>query len=79
MDAQEVLRAEALFCSHLQPSDTTTSAQVRDIVHEVVFRLGQAGVEELVAQECGDHPELAAERMRWCCQQVERAFVPAHA
>ncbi len=72
-----VVQAEGLFCSVLQPSHSTTPALVRDTVHAVVFALGQAEVEARVAQEFGDHPEQARERMSWCRRQVDAAFMPA--
>jgi len=72
--AVEALRAEALFVSHLQPSDHPEPNLVRDVVLATVFRVGQDGCEACVAQECGDHPEAAVRRMRWCREQVAVAF-----
>jgi len=70
------LRAEALFASDLQPSDHPSTALVWDTVHEVVFRLGEAGCAAVVAQEYGDHPQAAVARMRWCTVRVAEAFPP---
>lgn len=74
MDAVDALRVEALFCSDLQRSDTTTSAQVRDICEATVFRLRQDGIEARVAYEFGRHPESALRRMCWARAEVELAF-----
>lgn len=68
------LRAEALFASHLQPSDNPPPELVRAVVNATVFRIRQAGCEACVAQECGDHPDTAVQRMRWCREQVAAAF-----
>lgn len=58
-------RAEALFASVLQRSDRPGPGQVRQAVAAAVRAHGGRGCAELVAQEFGDHPEAAAERMRW--------------
>jgi hypothetical protein len=69
-------RSEALFASALQPSDDPGAAQVRRTVTEVVRRVGVRGCAERVAQEFGDHPELAVARMRWARGLVAAAFGP---
>lgn len=74
MGAVADLRAEALFASHLQPSDRPSLALVRDVVYAQVFQLREDGCAACVAQECGDHPESAAQRMRWCRRMVAEAF-----
>jgi hypothetical protein len=58
-------RAQALFASALQRSDTPSTEQIRHAVTAAVRALGEQGCAELVAQEFGDHPETAAIRMRW--------------
>lgn len=72
------LAAEALFASALQPSDEPSPAQVDAAVTAMVLAHGTDGLVELLAQEYGDHPELAAARMHWCGTRVG-AFQPAHA
>jgi|SRR5215469_7285079 len=57
--------AEALFASVLQRSDRPSPGQVRKAVAAAVRAYGGRGCAELVAQEFGDHPETAVERMRW--------------
>jgi hypothetical protein len=59
---------EALFASLLQPSDTLTAEAVADAIGSTVRRLGAAGCASRVAEEFGNHPEEAANRMRWVRQ-----------
>ncbi len=65
------VRCEALFASPLQRSDAPTPADVRLAIMRTVRRLGNRGCAAAVAQEFGDHPESAAERMRWVRRLVE--------
>jgi hypothetical protein len=58
-------RCEALFASALQRSDTPTTDAVEAAISGAVSRLGPEGCAGKVAQEFGDHPEAACERMRW--------------
>jgi hypothetical protein len=64
------VRCEALFASALQRSDQPTSADVRLAIMRTVRDLGNSGCAARVAQEFGDHPEVAVERMRWARQMV---------
>ena len=59
---------EALFASPLQPSDTLTAETVAHAIGSTVRRLGAAGCSSHVAEETGNHPEEAAQRMRWIRQ-----------
>jgi hypothetical protein len=68
-------RCEALFASWLQPSDAPTAEAVVEAISCTVRQLGICGCVGRMAQEFGDHPETAAERMRWVRQVV--AAVPA--
>lgn len=61
-------RREALFASALQPSDTPTADMVAEAISCAVRQLGVGGCVGRVAQEFGDHPDAAAERMRWARQ-----------
>ena len=65
------VRCEALFASALQRSDEPTPADVRLAIMRTVRRLGNTGCAAAVAQEFGDHPEAAVERMRWVRRLVE--------
>lgn len=56
---------DALFASPLQPSDTLTAEAVADALGSTVRRLGTDGCGGRTAEEFGNHPEEAAERMRW--------------
>jgi hypothetical protein len=68
--------AEALFVSSLQPSDEPDPFQVDAAVTAALLLHGSDGCAALMAQEFGDHPGLAAARMRWCLSLLER-FQPA--
>ncbi len=59
---------EALFASELQQSDTLTAEVVAEEISRAVRRFGIRGCAGRMAQEFGDHPELALERMRWVRQ-----------
>ena len=69
----------ALFASALQPSAALTSELVAEAVSRTIRTLGRRGCDGAMAQEFGDHPEAAAERMRWVRQLSARglALVPA--
>jgi hypothetical protein len=68
------VRCEALFVSPLQPSDAPSAPRVRETIRRTVQDLGSRGCAARVAQEFGDHPEVAILRMRWAREVVERAF-----
>jgi hypothetical protein len=56
---------EALFASGLQPSDAPTAETVAAAITVAIRQFGIHGCVGRMAQEFGDHPEAAAERMRW--------------
>lgn len=62
-------QADALFASALQRCDEPSAGQVRRAVATAVRAFGYAGCAGKVAQEFGDHPEVAAARMRWAIAQ----------
>lgn len=68
------VRADALFVSTVQRSDQPSTGQVRQAVATAVRRFGGRGCLGLVAQEFGEHPELAAARMRWALRLTAGAF-----
>ena len=70
------VRADALFVSALQRSEEPSTGQVRQAVAAAVRAFGGRGCSERVAQEFGDHPEAAAERMRWARIVIGEAFGP---
>lgn len=61
-------RRAALFASGLQRSDAPTAAMAAEAITAAVRRFGIDGCVSRMAQEFGDHPDSAAERMRWICQ-----------
>jgi hypothetical protein len=69
-------RCEALFASGLQPSDAPTADLVAQVIRHTVRRYGIRGCADRMAQEFGDHPEAAVERMRWVRQLVGGAGAP---
>ena len=67
-------RTDALFVSSLQRSDEPSGGQIRQSVAAAVRQFGSRGCAGRVAQEFGEHPELAAARMRWARQAVAEVF-----
>lgn len=63
-------QCEALFASELQRSDAPTLEWVAEVIKRTLSRLGVDGCACHVAQEFGDHPETATNRMRWVRQLV---------
>jgi hypothetical protein len=68
------VRSHALFVSSLQRSERPTVGQVRDAIVRAVRDLGAAECAARVAQEFGDHPELATARMRWAIRMVAEVY-----
>ena len=58
-------RARALFASSLRPCDHLDPDQIRAAIDGTLATLGPTGCLCAVAQEYGEHPETAAQRMRW--------------
>jgi hypothetical protein len=68
-------RAEALFVTDLQRSECPSAEQVRDAILGAFHRHGGSrNCAALVAQEYGEHPETAVQRMQWARQVVREAF-----
>ena len=68
------VRADALFVSALQRCEHPSTGEVRQAVADAVRAFGEQGCAERMAQEFGDHPEIAIIRMRWARDQVGEAF-----
>jgi hypothetical protein len=66
-------RCEALFASALQRSDAPTPDMVAQAIVQTARQFGARGCAGRMAQEFGDHPEAAAERMRWVRQLITQA------
>jgi hypothetical protein len=64
------VRYAALFASGLQESDAPTGATVATAIQRTVRQLGVRGCAGRMAQEFGDHPEAAMDRMCWVRQLV---------
>ncbi len=60
----------ALFASRLQRSDALTGNAIAEAVSRTVRQFGVSGCVGLMAQEFGDHPEVAMDRMQWVQQLV---------
>lgn len=58
----------AVFASALQRSDQPSADAVAAAIIAAVEHLGLRGCLDLMAQEFGDHPETASERMQWVGQ-----------
>jgi hypothetical protein len=69
-------RCEALFVSGLQRSDAQAAEAVAEAISRTVRRYGVSGCVGRMAQEFGDHPEAAAERMRWAQRAAAEAPAP---
>jgi hypothetical protein len=61
---------EALFASALQRSDALTPEAVVDAISHVMSELGAAGCASRMAEEFGEHPEAACDRMQWVRELV---------
>jgi hypothetical protein len=63
-------RCQALFASAVQPSEAPTADMVAAAISRAVTQFGIGGCAGRMAQEFGDHPEVAAARMRWVRQLI---------
>lgn len=70
----QVLRAEALFASTLQCSESPSPDQVRRAVTTTLRRLGVGGCAAHLAGEFGEHPDIAAPRMTWALAMIGSAY-----
>jgi hypothetical protein len=63
-------RAEALFCSQVQPSEKPDGTRVAKSIAAMIRVHGSHGCACQVAAAFGDHPDIALERMRWARDTV---------
>jgi hypothetical protein len=70
----EAVRAEALFVSSLQCSESPAAEQVRNAVTSALREWGSRGCAARVAAEFGDHPETAVTRMAWALAMVRMTY-----
>ena len=66
--------ADALFASVLQRSDDPSAGQARKAIAAAMRVYGGLGCAQRVAQEFGDHPEAAVDRMRWARALADELF-----
>ena len=59
------VQCEALFASSLQATDAVSAEVATAEISRTIQRLGAEGCASRMAQEFGDHPEEARDRMRW--------------
>jgi hypothetical protein len=71
-------RAEALFVTDVQPSESRNDEQVRYAVQNAIRQYGSRGCAARVAAEFGDHPETAVDRMRWAIERVRDIYPQRH-
>ncbi|HEX8630369.1 MAG TPA: hypothetical protein VF755_19590 [Catenuloplanes sp.] len=70
------LAADALFVSHLQPSQDAPVEAVQAAITAMILLHGSDGCAAAVAAEFGDHPEAAVRRMLWARAMVCAAARP---
>jgi hypothetical protein len=68
------VRAEALFACDLQPSEHPGPDQVRLAVTRVLQQFGSRWCTARMAEEFGEHPETAQDRMIWARQVVHDCY-----
>ena len=73
-DMFEAVRAEALFASTLQSSDSPSPDQVRHAITTTLGRLRIRGCAAYLAGEFGDHPDTAAPRMSWALATIRTVY-----
>jgi len=73
----EAIRAEALFASTLQSSESPSRGQVRRAVAATLRRLGIRGCAAQQAGEFGEHPETAVARMKWALAVIRAVYPTA--
>lgn len=63
-----IARAEALFASTLSACEPHDRAELKAAIAAAVRDYhGVAGCAAVMAAEYGEHPEQAAQRMKWAC------------
>jgi len=73
-NAFEAVRAEALFASTVQSSESPTPDQVVRAVATTLRRLRIRGCAAQVAGEFGDHPDTAVARMAWALATIRTVY-----
>ena len=73
-DTIRTARAEALFLSTLQPSESLSPDRVCRTVATMLRRLGRAECGSQLAEEYGNHPDTAVARMRWALTTIDTVY-----
>jgi hypothetical protein len=73
----EAVRADALFASTLQFSESPSPDQVRRAVATTLRRLGSRGCAAQTAAEFGDHRDTAVTRMVWALATIRTVYPTA--
>jgi hypothetical protein len=73
----QVVRAEALFVAMLQESQRPTADEVREAISTELRIRGIRGCAGAVAEEFGEHPDLAVRRMTWAMTTVDTVYASA--
>ena len=71
----DAAHTDALFLSYVQRSQDPTAEAIRAAVTDTVGKLGEARCAELVAQEFGEHPDCAPDRMLWARNAIRHAYL----
>jgi hypothetical protein len=71
------VQCEALFASVLQESDVVTPEAAMAAIDHALEELGPVGCVSRMAQEFGDHPEAAHDRMVWAHELLARLTMAA--
>lgn len=76
ISVMQELAAEALFVSLLQPSQQPSHETVENAVTAMLLLYGSDGCAAGVAEEFGDHPDIAVERMHWVHAELTGVLAP---
>src|SRR5258708_26433466 len=70
------VQCEALFASSLQATDAISPEVATTEIRRTIQQLGPEGCASRLAQEFGDHPDDARDRMRWARRVDSRLTSP---
>jgi hypothetical protein len=74
----DLARTRALALSTVSAHQPLDRAATEEVIRRTMRRHGGVrGCAAALAQQYGEHPELAAPRMRWASQQVSALYQPA--
>jgi hypothetical protein len=73
-DVISAMWAEALFASSISAFAPVTPSEVDAAIRATIKRLHVRGCVEIVANEFGEHPDTAVNRMRWAVTVVTEMY-----